>query len=1154
MGEVAVGRPLQPINQLAIPRGHDVDGRLAVTHTLNLPYNSGLAMEPRCYLRCLGQPALFTASGEPIRFRTKKHLALLVFLAVDNRRAHRRDRVAEFLWPDASMAEARHSLATALSILRPRLGVHALETTREHVTLPSGHVALDLDRLLVGDFLGEETSGPLEVAAFLDGFEIPGAREFSLWKDRQQARLLPAIKDALLVLIDRCRRTGATRQIEQLAERMLALDELSEEAIRAKMEARAFCGDRLTALKVFEEWKEKLAEELGAVPSDLVEGIAIRLRRRGWERTTLREIPTVPTDQWRGRPFVGRTNEYRVLYEAWEETQKRECAHPLVLGDSGVGKTTLVERLTTAAGLEGAAISRVQCYDLEREIPYATVGSLIHGLLDRPGVSGTPPESLAELARTVPEIRRRYPTIPAPVDTQGETARIRLAESFHDMLTAISEEHPVILVVDDLHLADDASLAVLHLVMRRAKGQPIMVIMVARPGELHRSPQASRLRESGRRMGVRELEVCPLSAEESHDLLRALVPPDAAQPSASAKRALLNAAAGFPLVLELLYQDWESNGEQSLVLAVDAMTAELGGASAPPQIYRESLDRLLRALTPGTQGVLNVASILGHRLNDVTLYTIADLSIGQTMTGMTELVSRRVLRDGGNGLEFVNELVRTAAYLGVPSPLRRALHSSIADHLITIDKRGMEALGLEIAWNCMRAGRTEEATPHLMRGVRDAIRSGAPQSAERALSSALPSLTGDTLAEASILLAEVLHEQGRVLESLTLLSSLTPEARDMRTERVTALTALAKLNLGPIASSEHEELIPQLACIVRSCSEPPTRALAGRAMAYLLGETRNHQRTTELLGLLDTIPSGELDADSLGQLALARAMLLYQIGESNSSFLQAVAGIEELKRRGAANLVMVQLLGGLGSLKSREGRYEEALIHYQQALGMANRLGNDRQIANIIGNIALCCGRLGRYSEQLEWAFKAPLANGPDFAGFVEMQVAYSQAFAHAMRERADLAFNAMSNLELRLVGPIPAWMLQAWSLWKADLLLLCKQRAAAVLTARASMQEHSHVLHSTSFAGPFARWLSILEEDGSELETYSSVLGKMAARIDEYDALDQVEILCALRSRQSIAIQGSTQDQLMGRLQHLPAAIRSQLISLGMLTSERVA
>ena len=149
-------------------------------------------MEPRRYLRCLGQPALFAATGEPIRFRTKKHLALLVYLAVEPRRPHTRERLAELLWPTGSRSEARHSLATALSILRPRVGAEVLETDRERVLLLPNAVAMDLDRLAAGDILGSEVVPPLEVAAFLDGFDIPESGEFTLWKDRQQARLLPA--------------------------------------------------------------------------------------------------------------------------------------------------------------------------------------------------------------------------------------------------------------------------------------------------------------------------------------------------------------------------------------------------------------------------------------------------------------------------------------------------------------------------------------------------------------------------------------------------------------------------------------------------------------------------------------------------------------------------------------------------------------------------------------------------------------------------------------------------------------------------------------------------------------------------------------------------------------------------------------------------
>lgn len=289
-------------------------------------------MEPRHHLRCLGQPALFAANGEPIRFRTKKHLALLVHLAVEARRAHRRDRLAEFLWPRVAIAEARHSLATALSILRPRLGLQTLETTRDHVTIHAERLTLDLDRLLARDILGTETTGLLDVAPFLDGFDISDAPEFAMWKDRQQARLLPMIKDALVVLIDRCRRTGDSRQIEQLADRMLLLDEISEEAIRAKMEARAMAGDRLTALKVFEEWKAKLQLELRATPSLLIEQMAARMRRGGWERTVINDIPVVPQDHGRERAFIGRAREYALLYEVWVGLQQGKVTHSIVLG------------------------------------------------------------------------------------------------------------------------------------------------------------------------------------------------------------------------------------------------------------------------------------------------------------------------------------------------------------------------------------------------------------------------------------------------------------------------------------------------------------------------------------------------------------------------------------------------------------------------------------------------------------------------------------------------------------------------------------------------------------------------------------------------------------------------------------------------------
>jgi DNA-binding SARP family transcriptional activator/tetratricopeptide (TPR) repeat protein/type II secretory pathway predicted ATPase ExeA len=1102
-------------------------------------------MELQRYLRCLGQPILFAPSGETVRFRTRKHLALLVYIAVEGR-SHRRDRLAELLWPKVSSTEARHSLATALSILRPRLGLDGLETSRDHVRLIPGRVTLDLDRLQSGDVLGSDVTGPLEVAGFLEGFDITDSTEFTHWKDRQQARLLPVIKDALLVLIDCCRRTGDTRQIEQLADRMLALDELCEDAIRAKMEARAFAGDRLTALEIFEAWKKKLAEELQAAPSDLVEGMAVRLRRRGWERTTLANIPNVPTDQWRGRPFIGRTAEYRMLFELWEGVQKGVPGHALVLGDSGVGKTTLVQRLTTAAALEGGAISRVQCYDLEREIPFSTLTGLVLGLLDRPGVSATSPEALAEIGRTVPGVRRRFTNLPEAEPTQGETSRIRLTEAFLEMLSALSEEHPVILVVDDMHLADDASLIVLHLIMRRARGT--MVVLIARLGELAPASQAEILRGNSAELGIREVEVRPLSPQDSGDLLKSLIPQSEPQPGLAEQRALLRAAAGFPMVLELLVQDWQSSGDQSLALAIDAMTLELGCQETTWTSYGHILRRMTRYLDATTQNVLNVASILGHRLNDLSMYALFDLTAGQTMAGMATLVRRRLLRDGPNGLEFVNELVRAAAYLEIPAALRRVIHGKIADRLIEEHLRGNNDIGLAIAWHCIRAGRADESTVYLLDGARQSMHKGAVHAAERALSSALIYLGGAERNEARLLLAEVLQEQGRWFESLAVLNELGLAKRD---PLALVLSIMAKCRSAFLPTEQIKERLVQLREVIEDSLNPRIRVKAASAVAILSAQIRDAAMSTDLLHCVDGIPLDSLTVDDLASLASSKARIIYTASERPPGLRQIVEIAATLHSKGHVNSTMGSLHTGIGTVACCEGRYTEAKSEFLLAHDIYLSLGNESSRAHQAAQIALCCFRLGEYQDAIEWSLSA-LTNLPgEFVGYMECMAGFYSGSSYALLGDHLKAVEAMGRLDHRMLGTTQSWLKQAWGLHKADILLLLGKSTDALAAARAALGSDIAVLHSAFFAGPFSRWIALTSLVRHSVCEAEIALAAMLTHLERYDAMDQVELLCARRVLrvQSRLYQEDDKNLIEAKLTRLPEAVREQLTRLRVLS-----
>jgi len=1064
-------------------------------------------MSPEHYLRCLGQPVLFAPNGEAIRFRTKKHLALLVYLAVEQGRTHRRDRVAAFFWPRVSIEDARHSLATGLSVLRPRLPAGTLETTRESVTFHTDRLALDLDRLRSREVLGTDPANSLEVAVFLDGFDLPETPEFALWKDRQQAALLPLVRDALVVLINRCRRTGEFAQVGQLADRLLAIDDLCEEGIRAKLEVRALAGDRLIALRLFEDWKNRLRRELGAFPSPEVEEMASRLRKGRWERTPIADMPVPRSEPSRDRPFIGRARHYGELYSMWEELRAGRQTHLVLIGDSGVGKTTLVERLTAAASLEGAAVARVQSYEVERSIPFSTLGGLTLRLIDASGSSGTSAESLSELARAIPDVRRHFPSLPLATDSRGETARLRLTQAFQELLTSVAEEHPVILVVDDLHLADDASLAVLHLVIRRVAHLQVMAIFTARPAELAQSSQAALLRTSLAKAGARELSLPPLDEASSHDLLTALLASDDHKPSAMAQRAIVQACGGYPMVLELLVQDWRANGSSSAAIGLDAMTLEFTGVTGLQAAYGKIFPRLSGALDPATRNALDLASILGSRLSDLSLYSIVDLSLGQTMAALGQLAELRVLRESAKGLEFTNELIRAHAYAAIPLPVRKALHASIVDRLLHSACHKNPSIGLEIAWHCMRAGRTPEAIPHLLAGAMEAIQGGAPQSAELALITALPSLMNDDLVSAKLLLAEALQEQGRWRDSLDVLVTL--QDTQVRSQEAFALVALAKGYLG-LQATEWLEFLPALKEIIRSSNSTRERIRAARAVAHATSNLRNRVLACEMLEAIETIDVSDQDLDARSLIGLARAQLLFQAGQMEASYRLADMLLKELRSRSVASSIVVRLQIGLGAIRACQGRYLEAVAQHEKALLFATMLGNDTLTDQARVNLALCYGRLGRYGDQLRSALNAVRTGQDSPIYFTIAQLAFCLAFPHAVMGRIDKMRDAIDECDRRLGAGVDPYVLQAWCLWKADILATAGLVDEAARVGAHAILDFDMRLLCSAVAGAFARWLAITCGNAPHQARAASILADMESSLDNFDALDQIEILCA--------------------------------------------
>jgi DNA-binding SARP family transcriptional activator/tetratricopeptide (TPR) repeat protein len=1057
---------------------------------------------PLPYLRVLGTPVLFGPDGEVVPFRTRKHFALLVYLALEPH-SHRREKLAALLWPRATMSEARHSLSTALSVLRSKLGKEAIETTRDAAKLLPGSIEIDLDRLARGEIHATETAAALDLAPLLHDFPVSDAVPWEQWRDGLAAKWQPAIRDALLARIDRMRRQGNTRTMEVLADALLTLDDLSEDGVRAKMESRAFAGDRLTALQVYEDWRVRLADELGAQPSDLVAGMATRLRRRGWERTSEEHIPAVRTDQWKDRPFVGRAREYEVLYEGWEGCGRGTAQHVLITGESGVGKSTLMERLTTAAGLQGATTVRVQCHAVEREIPYGAIGSLIGMLLDQPGATAVSPEWLSELGRMVSAVRRRFPNVAPPPEATGETVPIRLADAFHELVRAIADEQPLILVMDDMHLGDDASVAVMHLLLRRLTDERVLVLCTLRQGEETLAPSARGMMERAELARMVVLPLPPLSEAESIELLGQLVPGDVQAPPSTVRRALLRAGSGLPMLLELLVRDWMGHGDRCVAVAVGAMTVDPESAGGAGETYRRLLERLTVALDPNTRSVLNLAAVLGSQLNEFELYALVDLTLAQAMVGLSQLASARIMRDSGHGLEFVNEVMRGEVYLAVPSSVRKVLHSQVADRLIQRSQDGEEMLGLAIAWHCVRSGRVAEASEWLMIGGREALRRSALAEAETALESGKRHLPRDASVDSASLLVEVYLDQGRIADARALTEELAAKAHaETPVPHIGTLVTLAIH--GTIPAMQHDSFERLLALLPQLSSEEH-RLQAASIAATIASIVREEPLIRRLHSALQGVRE-RAAPHQLQRYDLLIAQALY--------WLRDIEEAEQILRRllehhpgDGPSMYRFNLHLGLGACRVSVGDYEGALRYGEAAVSIAARAGAGPKEAAALANMSVVHLRLGLHEQAHSCAARATAAcpvpdNYQSLIPALGVRLVVS-----ALREDRDGFARQLHYLADCASAPYSPVLQGLTYLWMADGLYLAGRENEAIEAARNGLRSCPDI-HISSL-GMASRWAGRLLARGTDAVAVSTLEDGLRLW-NKVDALDKFEIAVA--------------------------------------------
>jgi len=654
-------------------------------------------------LRCLGEATLRSPTGQLVRFRSSKHFALLVYLALNADRAHRRERLAGLLWSDSEESKARHSLSQALYAVR-RLLDGAVRIEGENLELkPEGlHIdAIELERRLrSGDAAAAAT---LYRGDFLEGFSVRGAHGFDEWAGRERARVSAMARDALRDAIKSARDRCDWTEVRERAERLVGLDPFDETAYGELMRAFWMQGDRAAALDCYESLKRVLASELDAIPSQETDALADRIRQRpvrgGW--STQRLLRESHTALLHDPPFVGRKQELSALSEEWDRVVRGETRTVALVGAAGIGKTRLADEFINSLALSDVTILRGCCYEAEQTLPYGPVAEALRLGIESMDLDEVSPLWLAELARIVPEVCERYSDLPEPSVLDAEGGRRRLYEGIARVLRSACEERPVLLFVDDLHWADESSVALLHYLSRRVSNG-MYLLTAHRPEELA-ADKGDTTTEwlSGRNSRARTLHIEGLDRSASSDLLTTIMGRDSDSCALTSVRDMSGGNPFFAI-------------ELARSLAEDDESEEISPPPVPESI-RALLDKRFAGLAERSIAVMQQAACLGTRFGFEALIAAVGLAPLELEGILRELGRARILSVSEGLIRFRHDLIREVAWSRVPTQLHAALHLRAARALIKV--AGSDG---EIADHLSLGGDGRRAHAYAVRGAKRA--------------------------------------------------------------------------------------------------------------------------------------------------------------------------------------------------------------------------------------------------------------------------------------------------------------------------------------------------------------------------------------------------------------------------------------------------